>query len=464
VGDLLLKTRLNVTLSNLERVENLPVLLSRRDDRVDNFLALPKQLQEDLDELSKAVDTLRQQADPAQLPPELVELGRGILDLDSTVYNLRAKLAGMTRDAQKLRDEFTALTANKRDLDVFLQQAAGELKETVTADNYWMQRDRCERVFYEYVDLLRGVALRSIGLHDENGRISDLFDLADSLPKLWGTFGEWRWQSLAVPSRIEQNEPTQASVLRIGFPEWTVWALPLLQHECGHVVIEKHKTKLTVAPGLEAVMLADALAGLVTGPAYTCAELLLRLDPSQVSADSYETMRSATILVALEHAAEVVGDAALKELARRLGEEWSDALLSIDKDPELVTAAKSSALVRDTVQLAADFLRLDWGGDNAKPPYWADNWGTIEKWAVALAQDPAGEISTETVDTGNGDRPAALAFLLNAAWRARVPAAVGAEPAQPALDRIATTTVERMLQLIKPSGSEPRKGGRNSRS
>jgi hypothetical protein len=410
------------------------------------------------------VDALRTKLDPEQLPPELLDLGGDVIEVTNQVWTLRSKLAKMTREAEALREEFTALTANRRDLDVFLKQAAGELKETVTADNYWAQRDRCERVFYEYVDLLRGVALRSIGLHDDSGRISDLFDLADALPRLWGTFGEWRWQSLAVPSRIEQNESTQASVLRIGFPEWTVWALPLLQHECGHVVIEKHKTKLTVAPGLEAVMLADALAGLVTGPAYTCAALLLRLDPSQVRADGAETLRSATILATLEHAAELAGDPALTELADRLGEEWSDALTSIGKDPELVTTAKSSAVVTDTVQLAADFLRLDWGGANAKPPYWAASWGTIEKWAVALAQQPPGEISTETVDTGNGDRPAALAFLLNAAWRARVPAGAGAELDQTALDRIAATTVEHMLPLVKPSGPDTGKGGMNSQS
>jgi hypothetical protein len=316
-------------------------------------------------------------------------------------------------------------------------------------------------VFFEYVDLLRGVALRSIGLHDDTGRISDVFLLADALPQLWGTFADWTWQSLAVPSRIEQNESTQASVLRIGFPEWTVWALPLLQHEFGHVVIEKHKAKLPVASPTEATILADALAGLVTGPAYACAELLMRLNPTEADDGGIETLRSATILAALERSAELAQDAELKALAGQLGEEWGDALLSVGRNPAAVDAAKASPDVQDVIDTAADFLRMEWTGEAPKPPYWAEKWASIKQWSQLLREDRGAEMEVETVDRGNGDRPVALAFLLNAAWLARLPAAGAGEPDAQQLNAIAGATVSRMLELVKPGGDQAT--GRSSR-
>lgn len=441
MGDLLLNTRVSVTKRNLERVEHLPEVLGTRDDRVEKFLALPEQLQASVKDLSREVLKLKNLELENELPQEVLDsLGA----LEDGLTDVRRQLSAMTREAGQLRAENSAL-AGRRDLDVFLRNAAEELKRTVTADNYWAQRERCERVFNEYVDLLRGVALRSMSID----RINDLFVLADALPELWGPLGDWTWQSLAVPSLMERNESTLASVLRIGFPEWTMWALPLLQHEFGHVVIGKHKADLTVAGPADAAILADALAVLVTGPAYACAALLLRLDPAHVEEASLDTLRSAEILAALERCAEA--DPNLTLLARRLDAEWSDALGSIGRDPQLVAAAKASPAVTGALEIAAEFLRLD---PKAPRPRWATSWPAVVKLADELA---AGDAATP-----NGERRSALASLLNAAWLARVPAVPGAEPDAAGLDRIAQTTVARMLELVKPAGGEP--SVRSSRS
>jgi hypothetical protein len=74
------------------------------------------------------------------------------------------------------------------------------------------------------------------------------------------------------------------------FPEWTIWAVPLTAHELGQVVIKeadglleeyvrsqirRNKTKQQHMR----VLLADAFATYVMGPAYACSAILLRFNP-----------------------------------------------------------------------------------------------------------------------------------------------------------------------------------------
>jgi hypothetical protein len=351
VSDLVLKTRVDVARQNLLRLQNLQKMVDRRDERVATFLELPEQLRSQVYELHKIVLNLQSLDLPLDLPDELTE---GLDDLEKRLRDARRNLAQMAKDVTRVRDELNELTRDRSDVNDKLVKAARELGNTLTTANYWKRRQRCEALFSEYVDYLRGVAIRSTGFivqdrheleqgapagqadpgggEDANGgsvRLSDLFLLADQLPALWGRPGGWTWKSLAVPSRVEQNASTEAYVLRIGFPEWTIWALPLLQHEFGRVVIKKYPVELPVNDTTEAAMLADALAGLVTGPAYACAQLLLRLDPAGVKRWGDEvTLRSATILKTLGRPASVSGDPALIGLAARLEAEWRDAVKS----------------------------------------------------------------------------------------------------------------------------------------
>lgn len=127
---------------------------------------------------------------------------------------------------------------------------------------------------------------------------------------------------LLVHGLSDTFSKTRARIIRLRFPEWTLWDLPLAAHELGHVVIgailakEKeneaslrlltpflHKQRdllvaqdvalldLHRAPGgaLEAeryaegrvrVLLADAFATYTIGPAYACSAIMLRLSPA----------------------------------------------------------------------------------------------------------------------------------------------------------------------------------------
>jgi hypothetical protein len=244
VSDLVLKTRVAVALDNLSRLTNLPNMMGRRDQRMTEILELPQSLRAQVQELFEVVLGLRQLELPDETPDALAQ---GLSQLDTQLAALRTVLTRRAAQVKRLRGELAALTGDRKDVDQFLVLAADELGKSLSVDNYWKQRRRCDALFSEYVDYLRGVAIRSTGFGDESGMLSDLFLLADSLPALWGRPGGRAWNSLAIPSRVEQNASTEAFVLRIGFPEWTIWALPLLQHEFGHVVIKSNPRELPTA-------------------------------------------------------------------------------------------------------------------------------------------------------------------------------------------------------------------------
>ena len=78
-------------------------------------------------------------------------------------------------------------------------------------------------------------------------------------------------------------------IIRLGFPEWSFWSLPLVAHELGHVVVGekledflKKQAQDKRERGYLEEYLADAFATEIMGPAYVCAAVLLRLNPSDL--------------------------------------------------------------------------------------------------------------------------------------------------------------------------------------
>ena len=451
--DLVLATRVFVAKQNLERLQNLQDMVSRRYERVSAFLELPESLKQQVSDLYRQVLALKALDLPDGTPKELAD---GLQQMDVDLRAIRDDLEKRVKRVRRLREEFESLTNDRQDVDQFLVKAAEELHRTLTVENYWKQRKRCDALFSEYVDYLRGVAIRSTAFGDQEGLVSDLFVLADSLPALWGRPGGRTWKSLAVPSRVEQNEPTQASVLRIGFPEWTIWALPLLQHEFAHVVVEKNKGELAVVSRTERAILADALAGLVTGPAYACAQLLLRLDPTAVTkANALTALRSATILETMRRSAEAANDPALTVLVTRLGEEWSSVIASAGGDAAALDAARAAPEVASQIERAAAFLGLgDWTAADHLAPRWAERWATVVEWASKLTNGDPDEIGSGDADNRNGRLSEALGLLLDAAWLARVGPTPGADVSQDRLDTVAANTVARMREVVRASGHE----------
>jgi hypothetical protein len=152
-------------------------------------------------------------------------------------------------------------------------------------------------VFDEYLDFLAGLALRDGGFDGQ------MCQMADELIAKVERMAELCVGSLAIPTHHEIVSSTLArSLIRLGYPEWTIWALPLVAHEFGHVLaqnqgiqglIERESSALAALYRREQIddannqfryyleeHIADIFATYMMGPAYACAAILLRLELS----------------------------------------------------------------------------------------------------------------------------------------------------------------------------------------
>lgn len=173
-----------------------------------------------------------------------------------------------------------------------------DVQNTGSTDDFrdlWRRVDELDQesqeVFSEYVDLLHGLAMRDTGF--DHG----MCQLADNLIQDILEYAPSAYQCFTIPSYREAMAKTLANIIRLGFPEWTVWALPLVACDLGyiisssidlHIVQESVKETLQVELNQEQVLILkswipDAFATYAMGPAYACATMLLRFNPTRIN-------------------------------------------------------------------------------------------------------------------------------------------------------------------------------------
>ena len=428
MSDLIVRTRVDVAKRNLARIADLAAMMVRSEKTIKEFIDLPAESQATVTNLQLQVLKLKGLALPYR--DDAPDLWADLNALEQQLDDESTHLKGVARRAKELKTRFVVSPEARKDVATHLVKGSVEVASQLSVKTYLdpnlKLRERCELIFNEYVDLLRGIALRNAGFGDADWEITDLFDIADQLPGLWPDVNGWVWQSIAIPSRAERRASSEAMVLRIGFPEWTIWALPLIHHEFGYVFV-KRMGLLADRPSREISCLADALAILVTGPAYACAELLLRLPlgPSLAATDGdlqaadpeglEVAMRSATILAVLK--SEARNDPSLDKLAKSLDTEWRAAVKAAAGSPSLfdqVTKDRAwKNAVDEIVRVAREaVLPPDPNGGRSAPP-WATDWVRIVTLADELKKP------SPTVDLSHH---AAVANILNAIWLARVTA------------------------------------------
>lgn len=148
----------------------------------------------------------------------------------------------------------------------------------------------------ECLSLIQGVLAREHGLALRVTELADglVEDLVDRLPIEWTRF-------TLLAEREYVGGP--AEIIRMRFPETTVWSLPLLAHELGHFAgprlghddlegrsVLPFKEMLAAAtqagPGVQGrldELFADVFAGWTAGPAFAMACVFLRFDPANGS-------------------------------------------------------------------------------------------------------------------------------------------------------------------------------------
>jgi hypothetical protein len=422
----------------------------------------------------------------ASLRADLEELGRQLqappttsrvtLRLDQLTGTLTDAVKDRRRDLKKLVDD--------------LDRPDGLPDEAARAKAWKDCRKieaECRRLFADYLDLVRGVALRDSGLDDGLCRIADrlIVDL--------GPFGVTTWESLTVPASREWRGGPAASIVRIGFPEWSVWTLPLVAVEFASFLVAQHKRfidfheevveelerltegedaplsdavlaslidrKELVAEGRERddqveealerlteVLLVEVLSTAMIGPAYAWSALLMRVDPCP-GEDVLERLRRASVVAALARVPERGRGATRCDL---LASEW-DALLATAgiEPPGAIDVA-----LEPIVALVAD------GVVDRMPVVWEDtDWMSIERLANQLGRAPV----KEALDAE--PRRPTLQHVLNAGWVARLErpemdrTARPDQGAPPLSQAVHDMCVELLKpQVVKPAGTGPTPG------
>lgn len=345
-------------------------------------------------------------------------------------------------EAGKLIKKIDGLSTNPED-------AWKEYRKSIQSDS--------ETLFSEYVEFLAGLSLRDTGLggpvtaeeateagrsadgaprressggpsrtngHHAASTTSDVYAMTDDLIKqLYGIGGVDLWHSLTIPARRDAAARTLARMVRLGFPEWTVWGVPLAAYEFGRVVVEHtpvdevyEKEIGGTFQGLETVI-ADVFATYVMGPAYAFAAVYFLLDPGHerplpealhslagepVRSDSYRAHVMFRTLDLMD------GDSGeLTSVVTALRNHWATA---VDESggPALPAPGQMERFDRLT-----DFAWGHWSGKAKNAGY------TAGRWSKAAGVDPLPSVLAEgswRLHRGEED----VRDLINAAWFQRV--------------------------------------------
>jgi hypothetical protein len=391
----------------------------------------------------------------------------------------------------------------------------------------WLRYARVQRasreIFRECLDLLGGLALRDRIKEERICYVADEY-----ISELAGDTG--RRESFAIPGLDSRFSSTLRRVAKLQFPEWTVWTLPLVAHEYGHVVVEesglrgyaaelahdwaveeitkRHRlTERLAALGTELgeavrararsdleleplvpfvthlagrfpasgaphepedtddviellksihtrqrhrvrILLADALATLLAGPAYGYAALLLRLNPLGPESDLVSDQERAATILAVLHAMNDpgVGSAAPPphgDIVDYLGDYWRDSVAAARA--ESPSQAQADADSRPATPIDPDAVRAAFRRHivghklalyerqhSAQAIYWGTRWQTEIEVGAPLTQP--------TVEPNEHIREA-----INALWRARLAATRNLDPSQ-------SDEAERRIALLEAVG------------
>jgi hypothetical protein len=224
----------------------------------------------------------------AQLEALAQHLGRAQQALYADPINaelrerVQVRFGGLIDKQQRALQELRAEASPER-----LPQTWRELKA--------IRRD-CNRLFAESLAFLQGALVRTAGLDGGICQIAD--DLMEELRQRT----DISWSRLTIPGEAALFGQL-AEIIRVPFPEFTIWSLPLTGHEFGHLVAQELRVldgDAYTFPFRELVdragpggqterflqeYFADIFATYVHGPAYLCLAVVLRFDPVTAHVD-----------------------------------------------------------------------------------------------------------------------------------------------------------------------------------
>lgn len=467
MSDELLRARIAFVGANISKMaELLEALGARKNHLADTQRFLGEnadKLQKLTGDLVRLVDelTMEDAFDRAKMVESTVAELRGIMidlrkqkkDLESGrswLTSVSLETAGQPstgrRELMRIKElEVTNLKNDLAKIQQMLDTPASPGAPTNGQDGPWQTfqkqvRTKAQDLFAEYVDLVGGLAVRDVGLDHDACR------LADDLVRTY-SLGPTQ-HLLTIPSRYRAASFGWGRVIRLGFPEWTVWTLPLVAQEFWFAAGRDQYRAEKVLDGLNVEdlamqeCLADAFGTFALGPAYAYAAILLRFDPfiAHEKQGSYATEDNRVhavlcMLAAMSPPNEVNDFTGVRGTLERY---WTEALAKAG--PRDGPDAEEKKRIEAAVTKLAASMRAKDPNAGLTPGAWE----RFQTWAAKLRR---GE--EESIPVAGAE----LRWVLNAAWRARIE--------EPGADlHVLTERVQRLWNRVVEMTSPAPKGPR----
>ncbi|MFD7322601.1 hypothetical protein ACFV9D_16155 [Streptomyces sp. NPDC059875] len=292
---------------------------------------------------------------------------------------------------------------------------SGAAPRNIWGDLEALIEDQCQPLFADYVDLLGGLTLRDTDLDDR------VCDITDTL--LAEVAREPYTHLLAVPSRRATLPGPLDFLIKLGFPEWTIWNVPLVGHEIG-LDISRISSNVGIIDDLKEAapdhsddflrhLFADSIAAYSIGPAFCCAAVLMRFQPDHDAQNTHtptDVERAFVIHRTLQRMDSAKGSFA--GAVEKVNGYWTEAVRHLVGGRALAPAppwlhdfeAKAFRLLERRVLVA---------------PYGPEQWENLRGLKAQLLSPP------EPPRNGEDSEPAPrhlgpVLDLLNAAWWARL--------------------------------------------
>lgn len=244
----LLLLRLDVLESDIAKVSAAVDRAEQRGQFLRSALDTASPHAPDIRAVSEALESLNKGMEREPRIPQLLDDYRRNLarDLREASELLMAAAQGVDesvaclKEAKRmsviLNDEgLRALRTSLKQRCELLRTELIELREAVSAtatshrrgqwEKYQVLLDDAARpVFIDYVDFLGGLTVRDTGLDDQ---------VCDMTDQLLARYTGLIKRSLPLPARQAALGNVLDSVVLLGFPEWSIWGIPLVGHEVG---------------------------------------------------------------------------------------------------------------------------------------------------------------------------------------------------------------------------------------
>ncbi len=395
----------------------------------------------------KIADLVGEQVD--RLPDDLVRDTEAFETVIGAVSETVCVLERAIRDTLTLNSESigrlqTSLNQRCEEVDQSLRGLRKDLASTgLDARREQWQRyqslldDKARPVFMEYVDFLGGLTVRDTGLDDR------VCEMTDALLRRYTGIAP---QALPLPARQAALGSALDSVVLLGFPEWSIWGIPLVAHEVGLAyahdlndpALPDLVDRFSGDPGPDPLgveggsaprrttkyvreLLADAFATYTLGLSYACAALLLRLSPRHD--DPYDPTqprdleRARVIMLVLLTGGDTspVPGGSFTDEVQVLQDTWRDAVRAYAAPGEAAAALKESVgppPERDWLDEFASAAVELFRHRMTIRPYNEERWRASSTWLEALQDGTSapGWITPED----------AVPDALTAAWRLRL--------------------------------------------